>query len=297
MVACARVPGMRLSRVPPATGGPGTTETATAPHSLTRLQASSTTVFSAAAQSTRIVFFAPSRPMTTASKYSCSGRNGVCRSRSYASVCARLSSTAAGSTSSLRSTCRGPRAMATRGMAMPADARCAILATAARPAASTAAASPINDTVSATARRGAASLNSGRQMTASPSTNSITGRVKRRCSATRHASGISGPSSLSHQRQKRSSPVRLPASRTRCRHRFRFELHCFAIDACPCLLRRVSCFSRRRETNASPRPTGSGQPGTAMVRTISPATTRLWACAASRSGAFHCGVGGGGSRR
>ena len=53
-------------------------------------------------RSTRISFFCGIRPTTTASKYSSSVLNGVWRSRSCASVCRRLDSTAAGSVSVLR---------------------------------------------------------------------------------------------------------------------------------------------------------------------------------------------------
>ena len=159
------VRGMRLSRVPPPTGGPGNDRNRYALHSLARLQASSTTVFSAATQSTRIAFFAPSRPMTTASKYSCSGRNSFRRSRSYASVCARLSSTAAVP----RVPCAAPAA--DRGRWPPEAWRCQPMPAAPAsppqppPRRAPPRASPINDTVSATARRAPASLNSGRQMT------------------------------------------------------------------------------------------------------------------------------------
>ena len=56
----------------------------------------------------------------TASKYTSSGLNGVCRSRSYASTCARLSSTAAGSVIVLRKTWLAGNATTTRaGLAPP----------------------------------------------------------------------------------------------------------------------------------------------------------------------------------
>src|SRR5205823_1145201 len=94
-------------------------------------------------------------------------------------------------------------------------------ATAARPAAAMSFASPdkgTQGTRATAAQLSAPSTTLGRQNTASPSPNSMTGRVRRRRIEPRIDAGVSAASSAVHQRQNRGRPARYTASRADLRN-------------------------------------------------------------------------------